>query len=98
MNYDISRILLAVLVWVTQKLYGSFCVGLKTKTTLNWGKGGRSDLNVFLLRRTQLSHTIKTSIIIIVSSVLFMVEVDTAAIQFASACAKAFCLTHLKET
>ena len=38
--------------------------GLKTKTTLNWGKEGRRDLNVVRLRRTQLSHKIKTSIIL----------------------------------
>ena len=47
---------LAGLVWVAQELYGSICVGLKTKK--------RSDLNVVRLRRTQLSHTIKTSIIL----------------------------------
>ena len=61
LNYGFSPILLAVLVWVTQELYRPICVGFKTKTTyaLNWGAGGRGNLNVFRLRRTRLSHTIK---------------------------------------
>ena len=65
------------------------------KPNQHWA-GGRGGLNEVCLRRTQLSHTTETSIKI-VSSVLLMVQVDTAAIQFSSACTKAFCLKYLKE-